>query len=219
MGVSMLKKLKYHWTIGELVTIGVFAAAAKVITMVVALAGGGMNPVTLLIKNLIFTTFFIVMLYKVKKSGTMILFTFVSMLISLLLMGLTKFLEQSQTEAKQFNLLKRIGLNESRKDKAKQVTNEFLKMVMNNKNIRQSIGELKPNSRSFLNSVKSFEESEKSVERHGDQINDYPFDNVGFAFRYFDKEYQKLLDEDKNTISEMGGMLESLEQLNEQLNE
>ena len=142
-----------------------------------------------------------------------------SFLISLLLMGLTKFLEQSQTEAKQFNLLKRIGLNESRKDKAKQVTNEFLKMVMNNKNIRQSIGELKPNSRSFLNSVKSFEESEKSVERHGDQINDYPFDNVGFAFRYFDKEYQKLLDEDKNTISEMGGMLESLEQLNEQLNE
>lgn len=83
----MLKKLKYHWTIGELVTIGVFAAAAKVITMVVALSGGGMNPVTLLIKNLIFTTFFIVMLYKVKKSGTMILFTFVSMLISLLLMG------------------------------------------------------------------------------------------------------------------------------------
>lgn len=142
-----------------------------------------------------------------------------SFLISLLLMGLTKFLEQSQTEAKQFNLLKRIGLNESRKDKAKQVTNEFLKMVMNNKNIRQSIGELKPNSRSFLNSVKSFEESEKSVERHGDQINDYPFDNVGFAFRYFDKEYQKLIDEDKNTISEMGGMLESLEQLNEQLNE
>ena len=36
----MFKKLKYHWTIGELVTIGVFAAAAKVITMVVALAGG-----------------------------------------------------------------------------------------------------------------------------------------------------------------------------------
>ena len=44
----MYKKLKYHWSIQELVTIGVFAAAAKVITMVVALAGGGMNPVTLL---------------------------------------------------------------------------------------------------------------------------------------------------------------------------
>lgn len=83
----MIKKLTYHWTIQELVTIGVFAAAAKVITMAVALAGGGMNPVTLLIKNIIFTTFFIVMLYKVKKSGTMILFTFVSMIISLLLMG------------------------------------------------------------------------------------------------------------------------------------
>lgn len=83
----MYKKLKHHWSIQELVTIGVFAAAAKVITMVVALAGGGMNPVTLLIKNLIFTTFFIVMLYKVRKSGTIILFTFVSLIVSLLLMG------------------------------------------------------------------------------------------------------------------------------------
>lgn len=54
----MFKRLKYHWTIQELVTIGVFAAASKVITMVIALAGGGMNPVTLLIKNLVFTTFF-----------------------------------------------------------------------------------------------------------------------------------------------------------------
>ena len=83
----MYQKLKYHWSIQELVTIGVFAAAAKVITMVVALAGGGMNPVTLLIKNLIFTTFFIVMLYKVRKSGTIMLFTFVSLIVSLLLMG------------------------------------------------------------------------------------------------------------------------------------
>ncbi len=83
----MYKKLKHHWSIQELVTIGVFAAAAKVITMVVALAGGGMNPVTLLIKNLIFTTFFIVMLYKVRKSGTIMLFTFVSLIVSLLLMG------------------------------------------------------------------------------------------------------------------------------------
>ncbi len=83
----MYKKIQYHWSIQELVTIGVFAAAAKVITMVIALAGGGMNPVTLFIKNLVFTTFFIVMLFKVRKSGTMILFTFVSMVISLLLMG------------------------------------------------------------------------------------------------------------------------------------
>lgn len=83
----MYKKLKHYWSIQELVTIGVFAAAAKVITMVVALAGGGMNPVTLLIKNLIFTTFFIVMLYKVRKSGTIMLFTFVSLIVSLLLMG------------------------------------------------------------------------------------------------------------------------------------
>ena len=79
--------LKNHWTVQELVTIGVFTASAKVITMVVALAGGGMNPITLFLKNMIFTTFFIVMLFKVRKQGTMLLSTFISMIISMMLMG------------------------------------------------------------------------------------------------------------------------------------
>ncbi len=76
-----------YWSSHELVVLGVFAAAAKISTLLVALAGGGMNPVTLLAKNLIFTTLLVVMLYKVRKPGTLTLFVLVNMLVSLLLLG------------------------------------------------------------------------------------------------------------------------------------
>lgn len=69
-----------YWSAHELVVIGVFAAAAKVSTLLVALAGGGMNPVSLLLKNLIYTTLLVVMLYRVRKAGTLLLFSLVSML-------------------------------------------------------------------------------------------------------------------------------------------
>lgn len=75
------------WSAHELVVLGVFAAAAKVSTLLVALAGGGMNPVTLLAKNCIFTTLLVVILYKVRKPGTLSLFVLVNMLISMLLLG------------------------------------------------------------------------------------------------------------------------------------
>lgn len=41
-----------------------------------------MNPATLLLKNLVFTTLVVVMLYKVRKQWTLLLFTTVNMLIS-----------------------------------------------------------------------------------------------------------------------------------------
>lgn len=81
------RPLQGWWSAHELVTLGVFAAAAKVSTILVALAGGGMNPVSLLAKNLIFTTLLVVMLYKVRKPGTLTLFVLVNMLISMLLLG------------------------------------------------------------------------------------------------------------------------------------
>lgn len=76
-----------YWKSQELVMIGVFAAAIKLSSLLIALAGGGMNPVTLMLKNLVFTTLLIVLLAKVKKSGTLLLFTAVSMAVSVLLMG------------------------------------------------------------------------------------------------------------------------------------
>lgn len=67
--------------------IGVFSAAAKVSTLAVALVGGGMNPVTLLAKNCIFTTLLIILLFKIRKPGTLLLFSAISFLINMLLLG------------------------------------------------------------------------------------------------------------------------------------
>ncbi|PID75686.1 MAG: hypothetical protein CSA20_03185 [Deltaproteobacteria bacterium] len=88
----MNQKKKMYWQLHDLVTIGVFAAVAKVSSVLVALVGGGMNPLTMVLKSLIFTTLLIVLLYKVRKFGTLILFVSVSAIISMLLMGGNPFL-------------------------------------------------------------------------------------------------------------------------------
>lgn len=80
-------KTSSYWSAQELVVLGVFAAAAKLSSVFIALAGGGMNPIMLIIKNLIFTTLLVVFLTKVPKPGTLLLFTAVSMLVSTLLIG------------------------------------------------------------------------------------------------------------------------------------
>ena len=63
-----------RWSAKDLVVIGIFAAAAKISTVLIAMVGGGMNPVSLLLKNMVFTTLLVVMLFKVKQSGTLTLF-------------------------------------------------------------------------------------------------------------------------------------------------
>lgn len=55
--------------------------------MLIALAGGGLNPVSLILKNLVFTTLMVVLLYKVRKTGALTLFSLVSALISFVLLG------------------------------------------------------------------------------------------------------------------------------------
>ncbi len=83
---------KTYWQLQDLVTIGVFAAVTKVSSLLVALVGGGMNPLTMILKNLIFTTLVLVLLYKMGKFGTLILFVLVNTIISMLLMGGNVFL-------------------------------------------------------------------------------------------------------------------------------
>ena len=51
-----------YWNVRELVVIGIFAAVIKVSSILVALVGGGMNPLTLIMKNLLFTTLLVVLL-------------------------------------------------------------------------------------------------------------------------------------------------------------
>ncbi len=67
--------------------LGVFAAAIKVTSLVIALAGGGLNPVSLILKNLVFTTLLVVLLYKIRKTGTLTLFSLISALVSFILLG------------------------------------------------------------------------------------------------------------------------------------
>ncbi len=88
----MNQKKEPYWKLQDLVTIGVFAAVTKVSSLLVALVGGGMNPLTMILKNLVFTTLVVVLLYKVRKFGTLLLFVLVSTIISMLLMGGNLFL-------------------------------------------------------------------------------------------------------------------------------
>lgn len=76
-----------RWLVSELITIGIFAAVIKVSSLAIALAGGGMNPVTLILKNAVFTALLVVLLHKVRVFGTLTLFTLISAVVSLLLMG------------------------------------------------------------------------------------------------------------------------------------
>ncbi len=78
---------KRYWQSRELIVIGIFAALIKISTLLIAIAGGGMNPITMVLKNVVATSLLIVLLYKVRKFGVLTLFVFVSSVVSLLLMG------------------------------------------------------------------------------------------------------------------------------------
>lgn len=86
-GRSWLRRFGDRWGARDLVVIGVFAATAKLSTVLTAMVGGGMNPVSLLLKNVVFTTLLVIMLYKVRQPGTLSLFVIVSALVNFLLLG------------------------------------------------------------------------------------------------------------------------------------
>lgn len=84
---TVAPRIRQTWHVRELVMLGVFSAAAKISTLAVALVGGGMNPLTLLAKNCIFTTLALVLLFKIRKPGTLALFMTINFLITMLLLG------------------------------------------------------------------------------------------------------------------------------------
>lgn len=86
-GRSWLRRFGDRWGARDLVVIGVFAATAKLSTVLIAMVGGGMNPVSLLLKNVVFTTLLVILLYKVRQPGTLSLFVIVSALVNFLLLG------------------------------------------------------------------------------------------------------------------------------------
>ncbi len=76
-----------YWAPSELILIGTFTGLIKSSTLLIALAGGGMNPVTLVLKNTVATSLLIILVYKIKKFGVLTLFSIISSLLSLMLMG------------------------------------------------------------------------------------------------------------------------------------
>jgi energy-coupling factor transport system substrate-specific component len=72
---------------GELVTIGLFAAAAQTTALVVALAGGGMNPLAMAARSAVHSALLVVLMAKVPRGGALTLATLVGGLISLMMMG------------------------------------------------------------------------------------------------------------------------------------
>ncbi len=91
MFAKIKQNLKYNqffdWTVQDLVVIGVFSAAAKISTILVTIMGGGPNPIGFMAKNLIYTTMLVIMLYRVRKGGTLLLFVCINLIISMLLLG------------------------------------------------------------------------------------------------------------------------------------
>ena len=76
-----------YWAPSELILIGTFTGLIKISTLLIALAGGGMNPVTLVLKNTVATSLLIILVYKIRKFGVLTLFSVINSLVSLLLMG------------------------------------------------------------------------------------------------------------------------------------
>jgi energy-coupling factor transport system substrate-specific component len=75
------------FTVRDLVFIGIFASVIKASALLISFAGGGMNPLSLFLKNFIYASLMLVLACKVGKPWTLALATLVSCLVSLLLMG------------------------------------------------------------------------------------------------------------------------------------
>ena len=71
----------------DLVTIGLFAGVAKASSTILALLGGGMNPVTMVIKSAVFAALWVVLLTKVPKFGALTLANTVAGLLGFFLLG------------------------------------------------------------------------------------------------------------------------------------
>lgn len=83
---TKLKSL-FVWSTEELVLIGTFAALIKIVTLTVSLVGGGMNPATLLLKNIVATAMLVVLLHKVPRPGVLVLYVLQQAIIMMMLMG------------------------------------------------------------------------------------------------------------------------------------
>jgi len=80
-------KSKFYWNSEQLIVVGLFTALNRVAALMVTLVGGGMNPLTLLLRNGIATALLIVMVARVRRFGTLLLYTMVGQILAFLITG------------------------------------------------------------------------------------------------------------------------------------
>jgi len=82
-----MENKKNYWETRDLVVIGSFTAMIKIVSFLISITGGGMNPLSMIAKNLVQTTLLIILIFSVKKFGTLTLYVLISGVISMITMG------------------------------------------------------------------------------------------------------------------------------------
>lgn len=88
---KIVKEPLFYWSTEHLVIIGIFTAMIKVTTLIISLMGGGMNPVSLFIKNGMATALLVILAVRISRPGVFLLYCLVSQIVGLMLSGGTMF--------------------------------------------------------------------------------------------------------------------------------
>jgi energy-coupling factor transport system substrate-specific component len=82
-----MENKKYYWQTRELVVIGTFTAMIRIVSFLISITGGGMNPLSMIAKNVVQTALLIILIFSVRKFGTFTLYVLISSAISMITMG------------------------------------------------------------------------------------------------------------------------------------
>ena len=82
-----MDKKKKYWESWEIVSIGTFAALIRISSFLVSITGGGMNPVAMILKNLIATSLLVILIYRVRKYGVLSLYVLINSIMTMVMMG------------------------------------------------------------------------------------------------------------------------------------
>ena len=85
--MSTKKIKKFYWENRELIIIGTFAALIKIVSFLVSIMGGGMNPISMILKNIITTALLVVLVANVRKFGVLMLYVVITSIISIIVFG------------------------------------------------------------------------------------------------------------------------------------
>ena len=83
----LIPRSPFYWDTESLVVVGLFTALSKVVSLMIALLGGGMNPLMLFLKNGVATALLVVLVARVGKFGVLALYVLVGQVVSFLIAG------------------------------------------------------------------------------------------------------------------------------------